>query len=248
MGLGMKHGIYASSVGGQAGVITEGLVLHLDPKNASSYGGSGTTWTDLSDQGNNVTLYNSPSYNSDGYFTFDGSNDYAGRDDILGITDWPFTFSSWIRPATDGDGTDSIMGFADDGSNSVYTYQAVASNDKFLVNIRNTGYVFAYLDDDSDVRDGVWYNYVVCFISDTERKSYINGVLNSSYSQAGFYTITTNVNFTTNQDSFDIGRLGRSSHTDYFKGDVSAMMVYDREISQDEVTNNYNALKSRFGY
>jgi len=249
MALGMKHGFYSAS--GGAGIITDGLILHLDAADTNSYPGSGDTWTDLSDEGNDVTLENSPTYNASGYFTFDGTNDYADRDDILGITDWPFTFSVWVKPSTGGSSTDTIMGFAKGSANIMYTTIGVASNDQFLVNIRNIGYIFTYLDDTPDARDGDWYNYVITCISDTERKTYINGVLNSSYGTVhygGTYTIDVDVDFSTAQNSFDIGRLGRSSHTDYFEGDYATCFVYNRELSADEVLENYNVHKERFGY
>jgi hypothetical protein len=38
-----------------ANIVTEGLVTHLDASNSSSYSGSGTTWFDLSGNGNNAT-------------------------------------------------------------------------------------------------------------------------------------------------------------------------------------------------
>ena len=44
-------------------IITDGLVLCLDAGNTKSYPGSGTTWTDLSGQGNNGTLVNGVGYN-----------------------------------------------------------------------------------------------------------------------------------------------------------------------------------------
>jgi hypothetical protein len=56
------------------GIVTSGLVLCLDAGNTKSYPGSGTTWTDLSGNGNTGTLVNSPSYSSSGYFSFDGTN------------------------------------------------------------------------------------------------------------------------------------------------------------------------------
>ena len=57
-------------------IVTNGLVLALDAANTKSYPGSGTTWTDLSANGNNGTLVNTPSYspNNQGYFTFNGTN------------------------------------------------------------------------------------------------------------------------------------------------------------------------------
>ena len=55
-------------------IVTDGLVLALDAANTKSYGGSGTTWTDLSGKGNNGDI-DGATHNSDGYFSFDGSND-----------------------------------------------------------------------------------------------------------------------------------------------------------------------------
>ncbi len=59
-------------------VVKDGLVLYLDAGNDVSYAGSGTTWTDLSIQGNNGTLVNGVGFNSDngGSLVFDGVDDY----------------------------------------------------------------------------------------------------------------------------------------------------------------------------
>ena len=56
--------------------ITNGLVLNLDAANLKSYS-SGTTWTDLSGNGNNATLINGPTFNagSGGQIVLDGVND-----------------------------------------------------------------------------------------------------------------------------------------------------------------------------
>jgi hypothetical protein len=58
-------------------IVRDGLVLYLDAANPKSYPGTGTTWFDLSGKGNNATLYNSPVFNSAGYFSPDGVNDAA---------------------------------------------------------------------------------------------------------------------------------------------------------------------------
>jgi len=59
-------------------IVTSGLVLQLDAANTKSYPGSGTTWTDLSGNGNNGTLTNSPTFSSanGGIFTFNGTNQF----------------------------------------------------------------------------------------------------------------------------------------------------------------------------
>jgi hypothetical protein len=60
-------------------IITQNLVLCLDAANSKSYPGSGTTWTDLSGNGNNGTLANGVGYNSGngGALVFDGVDDYV---------------------------------------------------------------------------------------------------------------------------------------------------------------------------
>ena len=79
---------------------TTNLVLHLDAGNSNSYVGSGTTWTDLSGEGNNGTI-NGATYNSGdgGYFVFDGTDDAvtvsAGSDFAYGTDD--FTVEIWFN-------------------------------------------------------------------------------------------------------------------------------------------------------
>jgi len=64
-------------------IVSDGLVLALDAQNSRSYGGSGTTWTDVSYNGNNGTLTNGPTFEPGGPFAgstggsvyFDGTGD-----------------------------------------------------------------------------------------------------------------------------------------------------------------------------
>ena len=60
-------------------IVTNGLVLALDAANRKSYPGTGTTWTDISGNGNSGTLVNGPTYSSanGGSIVFDGTNDYV---------------------------------------------------------------------------------------------------------------------------------------------------------------------------
>ena len=67
-------------------IVTDKLVFCLDAANTKSYPGSGTDWKDLSSQGNNGTLTNSPTYvpnSNGGYFDFDGTNDYINANTAL---------------------------------------------------------------------------------------------------------------------------------------------------------------------
>ena len=82
--------------------ITDGLVLALDAANTKSYPGSGTTWTDLSGNGNNGTLTNGPTYNSSnlGSLSFDGIDDYSTLTSNYTLSaGW--TLSFWGNPIFD---------------------------------------------------------------------------------------------------------------------------------------------------
>ena len=78
-------------------IVTDGLVLYLDAENTRSYPGTGTTWSDLSRDGNNGTLTNGPTVDSGngGSIVFDGSNDYVDFDDILDLS--TLSVSMWIN-------------------------------------------------------------------------------------------------------------------------------------------------------
>mgnify|MGYP000176052642 CR=1 FL=1 len=71
--------------------------------NTKSYPGTGSTWFDMSGNGNNMTL-SGPTYNSNGYFDFDGSNDYgyASNNGLGTGADIPFTFEMWVNFDTMG--------------------------------------------------------------------------------------------------------------------------------------------------
>ena len=60
-------------------LISDGLVLRLDPANIKSYQGTGTTFKDLTTNLSDFTLVGTPTYNVNGFFTFNGTNQYASR-------------------------------------------------------------------------------------------------------------------------------------------------------------------------
>ena len=85
-------------------IITRGLVLHLDASSPSSYPGSGTSWSDISNNGHVGTLTNGPTFSTDGggSIVFDGSNDYVT---IPHSSNWSFgtgefTFDIWVNVAS----------------------------------------------------------------------------------------------------------------------------------------------------
>jgi hypothetical protein len=62
-------------------VVTSGLVVNYDASNATSYPGSGTTWSDLSGNGYNATLENGPTFSA----AFGGNIILDGNDDFIAL-------------------------------------------------------------------------------------------------------------------------------------------------------------------
>jgi len=97
--------------GGAQPIVTDGLVFAVDAANYESYPGSGTTWSDLSGNGNDGTLINGPTFDSEnaGGLTFDMTNDYitCNNSNSLTITGSAITFEAIFKTGysvTDGNG------------------------------------------------------------------------------------------------------------------------------------------------
>jgi hypothetical protein len=76
-GITIGPGVSITNPSSAPTIVTAGLQLSLDAGNPASYPGTGTIWYDLSGNGNNLTLQNSPTWNPAGYFTLNGTNQYA---------------------------------------------------------------------------------------------------------------------------------------------------------------------------
>ena len=60
-----------------SGYQTEGLIFHVDAGNPTSYPGSGDQWYDISGSGRNVTMVNTPTWDSRGWLNWNGTNQYG---------------------------------------------------------------------------------------------------------------------------------------------------------------------------
>jgi len=218
-------------------IVTQGLVLNLDAGQQNSYRGSGTTWTDLSGNGNNGTLTNGPTYSSanGGSIVFDGTNDYVTIPDsnILDITT-SISLESWLY-ATKSSGIQNVISKSTSWENNSYIYPRTDNGWGSAVFYLHTGSGFSTLSTSWPSRN-TWHHTIATYDGSFMR-IYINGSLSNSKVQSG--TITTNNNSLTigNQPAFN----------EYYGGRVSNAKIYNRALTAAEVLQNYNALRGRFG-
>ena len=225
-------------LGHSPSIVLNGLVLALDAANTKSYPGSGTTWTDLSGRGNTGTLTNGPTYSSanGGSIVFDGADDYInGSSFTPNITNK--TLSGWVKlSSTTQQGGGLINLQSDDGA----TFDAIVYNET------NNGWGFGSNGFARTGWSGVketstsdWVNIVATY-ENLNYKMYRNGIL--------IYTLTS---FNALNFNFSSKSLVGYRHTGgigaFLSGNIAQTQIYNRALSAAEVSQNFNALRGRYG-
>ena len=217
-------------------IVTDGLVLCLDAANKRSYGGSGTTWTDLKD-GNNGTLVNSPVFSSDnsGSIVFDGADDKATFTfDVTSIK----TYEIWTNAVA---ASDAHLGHAyllhnngtDSSTGSSYVTIGIQPTQKYYA---------AFAGYWSSMNTGVTAsnsNIVQITLSwdGSYQRCYINSELKSSVS-------LTSIGATAASTTSIGGWTGSDFRNT--QGDVFSIKAYNRGLTADEIRQNYLATKERY--
>jgi Concanavalin A-like lectin/glucanases superfamily len=205
-------------------IVTRGLILHMDAGAPDSYPEAGSTWYDRVNN-YSATLYNSPAFNSSngGSIVFNGSNNYGDISNNLGTVS-NYTIGYWAyRDTADK------MAIAGRTSTAFYWY---GDNSWYYTHSGGAG-EFYY---PRSVSIPGWGYWVVVY----------NGSNVSIYRQGtyeGQQSTTGNADFSA---GLKIGTwTGPSSYT--FQGKIAVVQMYNRALSAAEVSQNYNAQKSRFG-
>lgn len=236
---------YAKRFFGQQGIITDGLKLWLDAGNPLSYPGSGTTWFDLSGNGNNGTMVNGvvPLSNA---MQFDGVNDYVNLGSPIGLNVGlgDFSFGCWFKL----------------NSSSNASIFAKSSARSYI------GRWFIIIEK----------GYLVCVFQATSTTSYSYSTPVSSYVNSGFhnacitikrsgnmivyidnvvkYSVDISSTYNSDATSSDLALIGAYPNSTGglpqvmpLNGSVNDNFVYSRALIAEEVRQNYNATKSKYG-
>ena len=249
-----------SGGGGASGLVTEGLILNLDSTDTSSYSGTGTVWTDLSGEGNHFDLVNGPTYSTDdgGTIITDGGNDYIksqGNIDEVNAANSTFAYVKCYNLRTSQWAGQYFTQFVSKGFNN-----SVKSN----INIRyyvttgnwsTYGYasVQVWVKDSSgnnlavfggwdeatvpQISEGQWYyvGFTTDGVSGNNITVYVNGVSVGTATLSGNRSIITSEPMVVSSDAwsrnFGMPGANRNYH------------MYNRELSDAEVLQNYEAIK-----
>ncbi len=211
-----------------ASTVTSNLIANLDAGNSSSYSGTGNTWTDLTGNGNNVSLSNT------GYSTVNGGG---------------------IALNTNGYGTQTLSSSPFNGD---FTWSAIFKYDDnnwdWIYNVGGyNGMVLTTLGKPA-LSWGGWFNNKIDGSAEsllTNGNYYMltfvrSGNAISCYLQASPYGVGSSVSGNISLVSPLIGK-GPGGEA-WQNGIVNLILLYNRALTQSEITENYNTYAARFGF
>lgn len=226
-------------------IVTNNLMLHLDAGDPDSYGGSGTTWYDLTGNNRNATLVNTPTYDNvtaGGLFSFDDNSfEYATIPDIGDLS--TFTIETWCRvhKSLTNKVTSVVtneFNLSDRLNFSIGTNRAPTSYNMSFGYYKNPpGWINV---SGSAASLNVWYHLLGTY-DGTSLKFYINGTLNTQVSSSVTPQSGGEIRIARRWDS------SATSATNFFDGDISIVRIYNTVLNSTQVTQNYDSQKSRFG-
>jgi predicted outer membrane repeat protein len=228
-------------------IISNGLVLYLDAANNKSYPRTGTTWYDLSQNNYTGTLTNGPTFNSanGGSIVFDGTNDYVdtvNTGTTFQFANVTFTVSLWIKTTSSTGGV--IISKGATASTAGWLFQFDSSGTVSGTTKGSTGINTYNRSSTATVNNNTWRNIVSVYTTNTTTLGsnttsiYIDGVLSNGTGTLGgaVYATTT-----------DTIQIGRRPTGDYWSGSVSNIQIYSRLLNANEILQNYNATRKRYG-
>jgi hypothetical protein len=212
-------------------------VLNLDAGSKRSYPGTGTSWLDLSGNGNTGTLTNGPTYSSanGGAIVFDGVNDTVAIPNLGIAPSGARTVNLWIKPT-------SIT-----GQQTVFSYGVIAGLTVFavLINTGTNGNAYVtygagdFFTPANVLNTSQYWNICVTYTGGALNVStaiYINGV-QQSLTGAGP----------------NVGNIANTTNTVYYlsggsyAGNIATFSFYNRALTATEVSQSFNALRGRYG-
>lgn len=221
-------------------IITDNLQLYLDAANSKSYPGSGSVWSDITSNGYNGTLTNSPGYGTanGGYISVDGTSSYVliGPVANIGTSNISVTWCIWVYPISSAG---NIMSMSSTNPQGAWNMPPIAAyNYQFFGKIWSNSRIYS-----SAYTTNNWYYLTLVFNYTTSSQLfYVNGILQGtenpiSYGSSG----ASNYLF-----------LGQSNpgadNTGMFNGRYGSFKIYtNKALTASEILQNYNATKGRYG-
>ena len=239
------------AVGYNPSIVSDGLVLYIDAANRRSYSGSGITVNSLTG-GFGGSLINGVGFTSsnNGYFSFDGTNDQITTADIDLSSTNKVTVSCWVKVLNYREvygSSNIVFEFSSNFNSNIGTFVAAFADGSpgyssiypIALGIRgNSGYNLAGYSK-TLVNDLSWHHWTCIF--DTSLTLYIDGVLRTAIS-----TPLQSDN-SSNFGNFKLFIGNRDTSSIAGNANIGQVQIYNRALTQQEILQNFNATRFRYG-
>jgi hypothetical protein len=236
--------IKGQTVYGSRSIVSENLMMYLDAANKLSYSGTGTSWNDISFYKNVATLVNGPSFSSlnFGSIAFDGTDDLVSfpTKSFWNLSSSNFTIEFWFKLNSITNNNPRLFKTSNDGNTAGISIVNPPSSNNLLIYMSSNGSTYNILNGAGlgSVTLGQ-FNHLVITRSGSTLSIYIN---NSFASSANIGTTSIYYNSAT-----DLALGGTVGGGRSILGNIAVFKLYSKELTATQVSQNYNALKNRFG-
>jgi hypothetical protein len=227
-----------STTEGGGNIVNDGLILYLDGANPRSLVSGSTIWYDMSKLSKTPLMINNPTFTTErgGGLLFDGTNDYVtlgtDQDYYFNLTK-PFTLSVWFKANTLKNC--GIINRFNAGVRGNYFFKLLVTGNLMFVRETTSNFFSNQL-----LTTNVIYNVVFTY-DGINRRIYINNNLDNTLSSGNIVANQSNVNlFIGSSQAFN-------NPTEFFDGIIYNTSIYNKSLTEQEISQNYNTLKSRFG-
>jgi hypothetical protein len=242
------HGIVQSNY---SKIVKDGLVLWVDAMNDNSYPETGITWTDLSGNNNNGTLTNGPTFDTanGGSIVFDGIDDRVVvlQNDNLKMGTADYSIEAWVNyNAVPGVGAlvQSVLFRKNLGAATECDLTILSGSGGYRIaaNQGSGAVLVAYTSSIAiSISTNNWYQFCITR-QGTNISHYMTGSLVSTIAN-GLSTLFTS---STAAGSGSIGSIVNGGGR--LTGEIAIVRVYKNvALTADQVRQNYNATRTRFG-
>ena len=253
------------------GYITDSLIAHFDPATYQLNQSSPLLWASTTSNGvvgQFPATTNIPTWNSGGYFTYDGSNDYLTMDQIHNpkylTSGCAWTIDGWFKTniTNESGHTNTFVSFHSYNGTNVIRWSPMANTSGGMFYDDNSGsdmsgvaggqepHVYQY-------NNNTWVHVTLARpegIGFQETLVYRNGtqVATANTSSNGLPRndiLMTNPIFESGGGLASIGQEydGSPTATDFFDGSIGPVSIYNKQLSASEVLANHDVYKVRFG-
>lgn len=221
-------------------VVTSGLIYDIDAGNPRSYAGTGTTAYDVSGNNNTTSLVNGVAYESAnfGSFKFDGVDDRMSVPNSSSLSFTSISVNVWIKFNTFA----SRQMIAEKHTSPTLGWWFAGQSNKLVWLVTtSSGAKYIDLTNNTTINTGTIYNLTGVYNGSTGAlQVYVNAV------NDGGTVVGTGTGFSNSSNPMYIGAQvnwsGASSLSNIYQ-----MQIYNTALTATEITQNFNAMRGRYG-